>query len=364
VSDVSDTRRSLGAAGDARRTGEVRSLPVEKRAGGEVSPQVRDSLDILRGACGSNLQAVIFFGSVLLGTSPDGASAADLFVVVKDYLHFYRDVGSQLPAQRHLGIITSLNRVLPPNIIYLNDPAGMRAGAKCFVVSERDLMVGLSLAARDHFFRGRLSQRVETVHARSAEVRGRVEEYLAMARRLSLEWVPLYLPETFTVSDYCMRMLEVSYAGEIRPEAATRVREVYEAQRSFFRLVYGRILDDAVAGGRLARDGERYRLAEPRSPREVRRWRRFFRRSKARATLRWFKYVLTFDDWLDYIVLKTERRTGMRVELTQAERRLPILLLWPKVFRVLRHMKHAPPGGKHGRRGESEGGETGARGDT
>jgi len=340
---LNDTRRSLGAAGGARRAGDVRALPVERRPAGEVPPQVRDSLEILRGACGSNLQAVVFFGSVLLGTSPDGGSAADLFVVVKDYFHFYRNIGSLLPAQRHLGIMTSLNRVLPPNIIYLNDPGGMRAGAKCFVVTERDLMVGLSLAARDHFFRGRLSQQVEIVYARSAAVRGKLEEYLAMARRLSLEWVPFYLPETFTVADYCLRMLEVSYAGEIRPESGSRVREVYDAQRSFFRLVYGRILDDAVAGGKLAREGERYRLAEPPVPREVRRWRRFFRRSKARATLRWFKYMLTFDDWLDYIVHKTERRTGLRVELTQAERRFPLLLLWPKVFMVLRHMKDAPP---------------------
>ena len=53
--------------------------------------------------------------------------------------------------------------------------------------------------------------------------------------------------------------------------------------------------------------------------------------------------MLTFDDWLDYIVHKTERRTGIRVELTQAERRLPFLLLWPKVFRVLRATKRGRP---------------------
>jgi hypothetical protein len=57
-----------------------------------------------------------------------------------------------------------------------------------------------------------------------------------------------------------------------------------------------------------------------------------------RATLRWGKYMLTFEDWLDYIARKAERRTGVRLELNKSERRLPALLLWPKLFRVLKAM--------------------------
>ena len=34
---------------------------------------------------------------------------------------------------------------------------------------------------------------------------------------------------------------------------------------------------------------------------------------------------------------KVERRTGMRVELTALERRLPVIFIWPRVFRVLRN---------------------------
>lgn len=329
----------------------VRSLPVvDKHRTPQVSPQVRDALDLLTDACPDSIEAVIFFGSCLLGTSPGAASAADLTVVVRDYTHFYQNIGSQLPAARHLGIITSLNRVLPPNIINLNDPGGMRAGAKCFIISDRDFKHAMSMASRDYFFRGRLSQRVEIVYARNVDARARIGEYLAMARRLTLTWVPLYLPEHFSVGDYCRRMLEVSYAGEIRPESSRRVEEVFAAQAEFFRLVYGRVLDDAVVGGQLLRDGEFYRLAEKPSLARRRHFRRFWRRSKARATLRWLKYMLTFDDWLDYIVHKVERRTGMRVELTQAERRLPFILLWPKVFRVLRKMRNVPRQESTGRR--------------
>jgi len=316
----------------------------------QIPPEVRDVVDLIQDACGRDLVAVVFFGSRLLGTSPGEGSAADLVVVVENYLRFYESIGSRLPAARHSGIMAALNRILPPNIIYLNDPGGMRAGAKCFVVTEYDLGLALSADAQDHFFRGRLSQRVHIVYARSDKDRLALERRIEVARRLTVDWVPLYISQpSFGVLDFCRRMMEVSYAGEIRPEARTRVLEVYQSQVTFFRLVYGRVLQEAARDGRLVAEGDRYRLAKRPSWRERRRWAAFFRRSKARATLRWFKYMLTFDDWLDYIVRKVERRSGLHIELTKAERRLPVILLWPKTVRVMRAMR-SPDAGRAARR--------------
>jgi hypothetical protein len=53
--------------------------------------------------------------------------------------------------------------------------------------------------------------------------------------------------------------------------------------------------------------------------------------------------MLTFDDWLDYIVRKIERRSGVRIELTKSERRFPIIFLWPKALRVIRAMRNSDP---------------------
>ena len=318
---------------------DVSAEDAERERG--VVPQVRESLRILNEACGSNLAAVIFFGSVLVGTSPSKDSAADLFVVVEDYEQFYRDLGSRLPAARRASIMATINRMLPPNVIYLRDPADLRAGAKCFVIDRQDLMRGLSKNARDHFCRGRLVQRVQIVYARTAQLREEVEKGLEAARRASVEWVPLYLPESFAVLDYCLRMLEVSYQSEIRPESRSRVREVFEVQKSYFRLMFGRILQEAVVEGRLVRAEGRYRLSSPPTLIARLHWKIFFSKSKVRATLRWVKYMLTFDDWLDYIARKAERRTGVHLELTKAERRFPMFLLWPKVFRVLKAMRRS-----------------------
>lgn len=358
-----EERRAPGRATRAvlplLRRGVDAAAPV---GGPDVAPQVRESLTILTEACGANLVAVVLFGSVLVGTSPTEDSAADLFVVVEDYKRFYSDLGSRLPAARSAGVMAALNRVLPPNIIYLRNPGDLRAGAKCFIMDRQSFAKALSRDSNDYFCRGRLIQRVQIVHARSDDAREEIERALEDARRVALEWVPLYLPRTFSALALCRRMLEVSYRAEIRPESRSRVQDVFDAQKTYFLLMFGRLLEEGVASGDLERAGDEYRLS--RKPRISTRlwWRFFFFRSKARATLRWGKYMLTFEDWLDYIARKAERRTGVPLELTHAERRLPALLLWPKLFRVLKAMrspedarKTVPPGaGAEGRAQDEE----------
>jgi len=62
----------------------------------------------------------------------------------------------------------------------------------------------------------------------------------------------------------------------------------------------------------------------------------YFRRSEVRATSRWFKYIALYDDWLEYILQKIARRSGISVELTERERRWPLIFLWPKAIHYLR----------------------------
>jgi hypothetical protein len=46
--------------------------------------------------------------------------------------------------------------------------------------------------------------------------------------------------------------------------------------------------------------------------------------------------MITFDDWLEYILRKARRHSGQDIVLTPRERRLPLLFLWPRVIRYLR----------------------------
>jgi hypothetical protein len=175
---------------------------------------------------------------------------------------------------------------------------------------------------------------------RRDETSGRwVEDRLDAARRGVMEWVAPYLDEEFDAASVGRRLLAVCYRGEFRPEAANRSDTIFEAQRTHFAEALGPVLEEGAKAGWLAAVDDapgRYRLDAPPGWRARLRWRWHFIRSKARVTARWPKHVLTFDNWLPYILRKVERRTGMQVELTSLERRLPLIFLWPKVVRVLR----------------------------
>ena len=63
----------------------------------------------------------------------------------------------------------------------------------------------------------------------------------------------------------------------------------------------------------------------------------YFQWSLVRATARWAKYVVTFDDWVEFLLRKARRHSGQPIELTERERRLPLIFLWPRVIDYLRH---------------------------
>jgi hypothetical protein len=229
--------------------------------------------------------------------------------------------------------------VLSPNVIAFA-PDGWDGGpvAKIMVIEPRAFERALERHSPDHFVKGRLVQRVALLHARDARTAEWVERLLHGAQEDVPRWVGPFLEPPISAERAARRMLELSYAGEVRPEAADRVRDVFAAQRDFLVAVLGRALEGAAARGELVRvEGPEPRYHYPRRPGwlDRARVRAYFLRSKARATARWLKHVLTFDNWLDYIARKIQRRTGMRVEITPWERRLPLLLLWPKVVRVL-----------------------------
>jgi hypothetical protein len=45
---------------------------------------------------------------------------------------------------------------------------------------------------------------------------------------------------------------------------------------------------------------------------------------------------MTFEGWLDFIVQKAKRHSGEDIALSERERRMPLLFLWPRALRYLR----------------------------
>jgi len=288
-------------------------------------------------AFGSACTAVLHYGSHAQRSDARPESAYDFFVLVDAYEPAYRSLAASRGFTRSPALAARLNAILPPNVISITiAELAPPAVAKCAVLSQADFALAMSERARDHFTQGRLFQHVQLAYARDPASKDAVLAMLATCRERTFAWGRPYLPATFDADAYLRALLTTSYAAEIRPEGEDRIDALTGAQRVALAPVYAALLQRLESNNLLLREGSVHRLAERVTSRERARWERYFRRSKRRATLRWMKYVLLYDDWLDYVVQKVERRSGTEIVLSDRERRWPIIFLWPRVISYLR----------------------------
>jgi hypothetical protein len=287
---------------------------------------------------GGSVLAVIFFGSRRTLAQPDPFSAYDFFVVTRDYRDFYAGLRKAGALRRSPYVVAALNGLLPPNqvsIVEGHDRAPV--WLKCSVVTLGAFLRDTSERRKDHFCAGRLFQPTEIVFAEEPSVLDQVVEAILRAHVITFDWIRPWLPGRFDAEGYVRTLLRVSLRGEIRPESGSRAEELFEAQEGYLTSVYQILLEGLAAQGDLNDlGGGEYALSRRVTIPERVRSRCYFAWSKARATARWAKYIVTFEGWLDYIVRKVERRTGSKIVLTSRERQFPVIFLWPRVIRFLR----------------------------
>jgi len=311
-----------------------------------LPPDARSAriVDALAAAFGDACAAILHYGSHAQRSDARPESAYDFFVVVDDYAPAYRHLARTRGLARSPAFAARLNRILPPNVIAVRIPELQPpALAKCAVLSLADLARAVSPRARDHFVQGRLFQHVQLAYARDGAARNAVLDALAGCRERTIAWGRPYLPAEFDAMGYVRALLERSFAAEVRPEGADRLDALTGAQRDALAPVYDELLQRLAARNVIRREGKVHRLAEQVSTADRRRQERWFARSKRRATMRWAKYILLYEDWLTYVVEKVERRSGVAIELTERERRWPLIFLWPRVMRYLRSRPQRHP---------------------
>jgi len=301
------------------------------------SPRTAQLARFLAHACGEGTRALIHYGSHAQRSDARPESAHDFFIVVDRYRDAYRSLAERVGTSYRPGTAALLNRILPPNVIRLRVPgAAPPLEAKCAVYSARDFARACSSRARDHFALGRLCQHVQLVWTRDAESRSAAIDALTEARTRTFAWGRPYLPPRFDVRTYCRVLLETSFAAEIRPEGGERIDALLAAQQTTMDRVYAEVLGGLAEERILGREGNVYTDPHPPGTWSKFRAAMWFRRSKARATIRWIKYIALYEDWLEYILQKVARRSGVSVQLTDRERRWPLIFLWPKALRFLR----------------------------
>ena len=301
------------------------------------SPAAARLAGFLVQAFGASTAAIIHYGSRAHGSDARPDSPYDFFVIVDRYAEAYRAASVVIRTRFSPATASALARVLPPNVLAISAARdGEPLTAKCAVLTIRDLVRACSRRSKDHFTKGRLLQHAQLVWTRDATSRATVTDAVLAARCGTFEWARTALPAVFDTETYCRVLLERSFAAEIRPEGEDRVAVLLRAQHDTMVRIYDALLQHLVTQRILAQVGNVYRQLAPPGPLARASVALYFSRSKLRATLRWFKYVLLYEGWLDYILQKIRRRSGVTVELTDRERRWPLIFLWPKALRYLR----------------------------
>ncbi len=293
---------------------------------------------------GDGTVAIIHYGSHAQHSDARRESAFDFFVIVRQYRDAYESLARTVGTSYSPRTAATLNRILPPNVIAVTDSAHVPPlTAKCAVLSLGDLRRACSPSARDHFVRGRLFQYVQLAWTRDPDARMTVTDAIIDARVGSFTWGLPSLPLAFDAEQYFRVLLERSFSGEIRPESGGRIDALFNAQREVVLRAYDALLQQLARERILRSDGKVYQLTNPARALQAMRTGWYFRTSKVRATARWMKYIVLYDDWLDYVVRKIARRSGVTVELTARERRWPLIFLWPKAIQYLRSRPQRRP---------------------
>jgi hypothetical protein len=276
----------------------------------------RPFLDELLWPRRNGVRAVLLYGSCLWPSVRGQNSCPDFIVIVDSLRAFHRSFASAL-----------LGTVLPPSVYRLRKGG---AYAKLSIATAAQLESQCAQSGKDLHLAGRLCKRVALVWARDADSRALVVDAQVAALRTLAPLALSRLGHRVVLDGFIEALLRLSYESEIRIVEPTKVAALFAAERGHYRAVAEALLCElgSQPDGRSAELVVPPRAAAPRALLARR-----LRRSRRRALLRMPKYLLTYDGWLDYLLTKLAR-TGQPVALSDWQRRLPLILALPVLYRL------------------------------
>jgi hypothetical protein len=258
----------------------------------------------LRERFGSSTVGILFYGAGL--RQPISADTLlDFYAIVDDPRVALRNVFAGTAAM-----------LLPPNVYLIEVPTrdGTRR-AKVAVISTRAFLRGMT-AFPSHLW-GRFAQPVAIAYVRDGNASRLLNDALCAAVRTFIaETLPL-MDGAFTARDLWLRGLTECYGAELRPELS-RAPALVDGALAHYEAVTVAVLGQPASHGLYP--------APPSDPqRAAERWARRRRWGKTTNLLRLMKAAFTFKGGLDYAVAKIARHTGVVVEISDNDRRHPLL---------------------------------------
>ncbi|MEQ8663491.1 MAG: hypothetical protein RLW62_21950 [Gammaproteobacteria bacterium] len=268
-----------------------------------------------------HVEAIVMYGSWLRGKRD---TVLDFYVL----LDAYAALGSRCAA--------TANRLLPPNVYHvLLEGAGTSCAAKYATVTLDQFERAIAHDFNCYFW-ARFAQPAAVCYVRDEAIAQRLERcFERAAERMITATAPL-LPPSFPTDALWSRAFTLTYGCELRSEDAVRAGALAETYAAH---LHSRTTALAARNG-LARDADgNWRQAPPATHTRAaaaRAWRRRRRLGKLLSVARLLKAAFTFNDPLGYVVWKVARHSGVHVEPTPLQRRHPLLLGWPVLWRLYR----------------------------
>jgi len=297
---------------------------IEREMRREVPPPVAALAAQLAARAGGAASCVLYYGSSLRDARLDG---------VLDFYVLLDRVGAW-PGSR---LAALANRLLPPNVAYIEGHAGGEAlRAKVALISLAQFRRGMSAGALDTTLWARFAQPCSCAWTRSEADREAAVEAVRQAVTTAARWAAELGPERADALAYWRLLFARTYGAELRVERAARGDDLVarDAER------YARLLPQAWHAAGIACEPSGDALLAPRlSPAAraaaERRWALRRRLGKLLNLLRLLKAAFTFDGAMDYVAWKVERHSGVRLEVAPWQRRFPLLAA-PGIYLQLR----------------------------
>ncbi|MEZ5825846.1 MAG: hypothetical protein R3C97_14240 [Geminicoccaceae bacterium] len=255
---------------------------------------------------GGDIVAILYYGSCYRdGTVGDGM--VDLYLLA----------GEQgITTKGRFGRL--LNHLVPPDVHYVQCRDGERMlRAKYAILTLRQFASRMQPECGNPYFWARFAQPTGIVEVH-AGCRAELESSFVRAIRTLFGHARHLASPGATLDQLWTGILRETYRTELRVEKPERASQIYHANRNRFDRI-AQILADApiepTIGGSWA-------------------WRRI--EGKALSVLRLVKAAFTFAGGADYLAWKIERHSGHALQLTDWQRRHPILAAGPILWRLWR----------------------------
>lgn len=287
----------------------------------------------IRQQLGSGVAAILFYGSCLrTGEVENGV--LDFYALVDSYR-------AAFPSR----VLAVLNALLPPNVFYIEVACdGKIIRAKYAVISMGQFAYAVSLRSVHAGIWARFCQPVLLAYTREesacvAVVHALEQAILTMVlRAVALQPIETEA-EPFRPEALWHCGFQATYRAELRPENPTTIAGLYQAAPERYQQVAYAALRELKRYGLLELHGneDRLHVMLPASRRKTLRhdWRVRSVLAKGLYAVRLLKSAFTFGDWLSYSLWKLERHTGVRIELTERQRRAPLIWGWPVIVKLL-----------------------------